>query len=145
MNGGHRDRGQADGFGLEILNKLKDVKGKESGVNLLEFLVKLYIKKYYSDVSSMENVAFPLVEPADIEKCSTVVFTDIEAEVGQLEKIIKRTQRLVNTVLDKEEKDENGELLEHAKVFSEKMETFLAQANKQMTEQEENLKDCRKK
>ncbi|OTF82700.1 Formin Homology 2 Domain containing protein, partial [Euroglyphus maynei] len=29
MNGGNRDRGQADGFGLEILSKLKDVKGKD--------------------------------------------------------------------------------------------------------------------
>lgn len=28
MNGGNRTRGQADGFGLEILPKLKDVKSK---------------------------------------------------------------------------------------------------------------------
>lgn len=28
MNGGNRQRGQADGFGLEILSKLKDVKSK---------------------------------------------------------------------------------------------------------------------
>lgn len=30
MNGGNRTRGQADGFGLEILPKLKDVKSKVS-------------------------------------------------------------------------------------------------------------------
>lgn len=28
MNGGNRNRGQADGFGLEILPKLKDVKSR---------------------------------------------------------------------------------------------------------------------
>lgn len=28
MNGGNRQRGQADGFGLEILSKLRDVKSK---------------------------------------------------------------------------------------------------------------------
>lgn len=28
MNGGNRQRGQADGFGLEILPKLRDVKSK---------------------------------------------------------------------------------------------------------------------
>lgn len=28
MNGGNMQRGQADGFGLEILAKLKDVKSK---------------------------------------------------------------------------------------------------------------------
>lgn len=30
MNGGNRTRGQADGFGLEILPKLKDVKSRVS-------------------------------------------------------------------------------------------------------------------
>lgn len=145
MNGGNRDRGQADGFGLEILNKLKDVKGKQNSVNLLEFLVRLYIKKNYSDVSSMENVAFPLVEPADIEKCSIVVFSDIENDLKQLLKIIRKTENLVNSVLEQEEKDENGDYVEHVKVFSNKMDAFLTQAKKQMSEQEENLKDCRKK
>lgn len=28
MNGGNRARGQADGFGLEVLPKLKDVKSR---------------------------------------------------------------------------------------------------------------------
>lgn len=30
MNGGNGQRGQADGFGLEILSKLKDVKVRET-------------------------------------------------------------------------------------------------------------------
>lgn len=33
MNGGNRTRGQADGFGLEILAKLKDVKSKDNQVS----------------------------------------------------------------------------------------------------------------
>ena len=44
MNGGNRTRGQADGFGLEILPKLKDVKSKESGFTLLHFVVNKYIE-----------------------------------------------------------------------------------------------------
>lgn len=32
MNGGNRTRGQADGFGLEILPKLKDVKSRVSSI-----------------------------------------------------------------------------------------------------------------
>ena len=44
MNGGNRTRGQADGFGLEILAKLKDVKSKDSSVTLLHFIVQLYMK-----------------------------------------------------------------------------------------------------
>lgn len=34
MNGGNRTRGQADGFGLEILPKLKDVKSRVVKHNL---------------------------------------------------------------------------------------------------------------
>lgn len=38
MNGGSRTRGQADGFGLEILPKLKDVKSRVSSpAHLLRF------------------------------------------------------------------------------------------------------------
>lgn len=32
MNGGNRQRGQADGFGLEILPKLRDVKSSDNSV-----------------------------------------------------------------------------------------------------------------
>lgn len=35
MNGGNRTRGQADGFGLEILPKIKDVKSKDATYTLL--------------------------------------------------------------------------------------------------------------
>lgn len=44
MNGGNRTRGQADGFGLEILPKIKDVKSKDSGFTLLHFVVTKYIE-----------------------------------------------------------------------------------------------------
>lgn len=44
MNGGNRTRGQADGFGLEILPKIKDVKSKDSNYTLLHFIVNKYIE-----------------------------------------------------------------------------------------------------
>lgn len=44
MNGGNRTRGQADGFGLEILPKIKDVKSKDSSYTLLHFVVNKYIE-----------------------------------------------------------------------------------------------------
>lgn len=46
MNGGNIARGQADGFELDILPKLKDVKCKDNSTNLLHYLVKVYIKKF---------------------------------------------------------------------------------------------------
>lgn len=46
MNGGNVARGQADGFELDILPKLKDVKCKDNSTNLLHYLVTIYIKKF---------------------------------------------------------------------------------------------------
>lgn len=47
MNGGNRQRGQADGFGLEILPKLRDVKskGKENIISKSTF--SLYSTYYF--------------------------------------------------------------------------------------------------
>jgi uncharacterized membrane protein len=51
MNGGNRTRGQADGFGLEILAKLRDVKSKDSSVTLLHFIVREYMKvQHFSSI-----------------------------------------------------------------------------------------------
>ncbi|XP_061854563.1 formin-1 isoform X2 [Colius striatus] len=44
MNGGNRTRGQADGFGLEILPKLKDVKSRDNGINLVDYVVIYYLR-----------------------------------------------------------------------------------------------------
>ncbi|TRY55959.1 hypothetical protein DNTS_011343 [Danionella cerebrum] len=43
MNGGSRARGQADGFGLEILPKLKDVKSRGNKMSLLDYIVYYYL------------------------------------------------------------------------------------------------------
>ncbi|KAK2103860.1 hypothetical protein P7K49_017716 [Saguinus oedipus] len=49
MNGGNRTRGQADGYSLEILPKLKDVKSRDNGINLVDYVVKYYLR-YYDQV-----------------------------------------------------------------------------------------------
>ena len=46
MNGGNVSRGQADGFELDILPKLKDVKCKSNSSNLLHYLVTTYINRF---------------------------------------------------------------------------------------------------
>lgn len=145
MNGGNRDRGQADGFGLEILPKLRDVKSNDNSTSLLEFVVRAYIKECYQEVSSMETVAFPLVEPADIEKCSTVQFGEIEADIQRLNTIIAETKSLKTIVLRKCEEEEGCDYDKCVKMFKQKIDDFLGRAQKQAKEQEENLKDCKKK
>ena len=40
LNGGNKQRGQADGFNIDILSKLKDVKTKDNFSNLLKYVVR---------------------------------------------------------------------------------------------------------
>lgn len=84
MNGGNMMRGQADGFGLEILNKLKDVKSNVSGVTLLHYVVNTKLSQE-KDYNFEEPLPLPVPEPADIEAASTIKFDDIIKELDRLE------------------------------------------------------------
>uniref|UniRef100_A0A3B5B037 FH2 domain-containing protein n=1 Tax=Stegastes partitus TaxID=144197 RepID=A0A3B5B037_9TELE len=68
MNGGNRTRGQADGFGLEILPKLKDVK------------INVCI------ISSSGQSVFPLLEPQDFFQASQVKFDDLAKDIRKLKR-----------------------------------------------------------
>lgn len=64
MNGGNRQRGQADGFGLEILGKLKDVKSKDPKITLLHFIVKTYIS-HARKSCGLTEIELPIPDPND--------------------------------------------------------------------------------
>lgn len=107
MNGGNTQRGQADGFGLEILSKLRDVKvcfflciynssitvqvsqktyfqfqSKDSSVTLLHFIVRTYIFNSEEGI----NTPLPIPEPGDIGRASFILFEDVTAELETLQK-----------------------------------------------------------
>lgn len=82
MNGGNLTRGQADGFGLEILSKLKDVKSKDSQITLLHFIVQSCIRKTDFVNGAM---TLPIPEPWDIERASAVNFDDIRMNLNKLQ------------------------------------------------------------
>lgn len=85
MNGGNRMRGQADGFGLEILGKLKDVKSKVPGVTLLHYVVRARLDQE-GDYGLDEQLPLPVPEPADVEASATINFEDIAKELDRLER-----------------------------------------------------------
>ena len=59
MNGGNIQRGQADGFSIDILPKLKDVKSRDNTTNLLQYVVRFCIVKFDSKkVSKLFNYIF---------------------------------------------------------------------------------------
>lgn len=84
MNGGNRQRGQADGFGLEILGKLKDVKSKDPKITLLHFIVKTYMERGKKTFASVSDVKIPVPDPIKIDKCLSIDFEECKQQLNAL-------------------------------------------------------------
>lgn len=167
MNGGNRDRGQADGFGLEILPKLKDVKGTAESrtPTLLHFVVQVYIDKYVAAKGiksyTEADIPLPVPEPQDLEKASLVDFSEIEKELSrfsdQLKVMEKRIERVIqaakksakksSTAEKGEEGSQQGEAqgVSHVEPFQSKMTALMKKARESFKEQKDNLAESRKK
>ncbi|KAI2654041.1 Formin [Labeo rohita] len=85
MNGGNRTRGQADGFGLEILPKLKDVKSRDNRISLVDYVVSYYLRNMDEDAGTEKSV-FPLPEPQDLFHAAQVKFEDLAKDLRKLKK-----------------------------------------------------------
>lgn len=133
MNGGNRDRGQADGFGLEILPKLRDVKSAtSSSLTLLHYIVQTYIQSNVpTGIVSFNEVKKPVPESSELEQASTVVFDDIEQDLKSLQKQIEDCQLCAERV--------SGE---HQEPFKSHMKKVFTKISKEYQDQRENLKDC---
>ncbi|XP_023222258.1 protein cappuccino-like [Centruroides sculpturatus] len=88
MNGGSKSRGQADGFGLEILQRLKDIRSKDNTLTLLHYIVKIYVKLYNKD-TNIDNLKLPVPEPSDVERASLLYFEEISAELKRIHSQMK--------------------------------------------------------
>ncbi|KAK1893397.1 Formin [Dissostichus eleginoides] len=85
MNGGNRTRGQADGFGLEILPKLKDVKSRDNRMNLVDYVVLYYLRNFDKNAGTDKSV-FPMPEPQDFFQAAQVKFEDLTKDMRKLKK-----------------------------------------------------------
>lgn len=84
MNGGNRQRGQADGFGLEILGKLKDVKSKDPKITLLHFIVKTYIARSRKNGNGLIDLKLPVPDPIIIDKSLSIDFEECKQQLNAL-------------------------------------------------------------
>ncbi|XP_070158730.1 formin-2 isoform X5 [Polyergus mexicanus] len=134
MNGGNMMRGQADGFGLEILGKLKDVKSNVPGVTLLHYVVNAKLSME-NDHNFDEPLALPVPEPADIEAASTIKFDDIAKELDRLEKELQICAQKCNTVVEADPTT--------SKVFKEKIDSFMARASIELANEKEELLEAK--
>ncbi|KAI4902054.1 hypothetical protein NFI96_033103 [Prochilodus magdalenae] len=85
MNGGNRTRGQADGFGLEILPKLKDVKSRDNQISLVDYVVSYYLRNIDENAGTDRSV-FPMPEPQDFFLAAQVKFDDLSKDLRKLKR-----------------------------------------------------------
>ncbi|GAB6021090.1 hypothetical protein CHUAL_003723 [Chamberlinius hualienensis] len=134
MNGGNRQRGQADGFGLDILSKLKDVKSRDSSFTLLHYIVKVFVRKFDENAGT-EKAKLPVPEPSDLDKAASVKFDDIQSDLKKLNQELNECEKRAARVIEVSDVD-------HLQPFKSNMEEFIEKGGVEMKEQEENLKSC---
>ncbi|CAH2251230.1 Hypothetical predicted protein [Pelobates cultripes] len=140
MNGGNRTRGQADGFALDILPKLKDVKSNDNTRNLLSYIVSYYLR-HFDENAGKEECVFTLPEPHDLFQVSQMKFDDFQKDLRKIKKDLLACETEAAKVYQKslEEhlqpfRDNMEEFLVKAKVEHEYAETFLAEVHSRFLE-----------
>ncbi|KAJ0060354.1 hypothetical protein NL108_010141, partial [Boleophthalmus pectinirostris] len=124
MNGGNRTRGQADGFTLDILPKLKDVKSSDGSKSLLSYIVRYFLQHFTED-AGRETCLFPLPEPHELFQASQMKFEDFQKDLLRLRKDLRACTTEVEKVCSVSEE-------EHLQPFKDKMEEFLSQAKNEL-------------
>ncbi|XP_048865405.1 formin-2-like [Brienomyrus brachyistius] len=136
MNGGNRTRGQADGFALDILPKLKDVKSSDNSQSLLCYIVAYYLRHFDEDIGR-ETSPSPLPEPQDLFCASQMKFEDFQTDLRKLRKDL-------NACTSEVEKVCHESSVDHLQPFKDKMENFLSQAKVELEAQEMKLHETQK-
>ncbi|XP_016339933.1 LOW QUALITY PROTEIN: formin-like [Sinocyclocheilus anshuiensis] len=136
MNGGNRTRGQADGFGLDILPKLKDVKSRDNRMSLVDYVVSYYLRNMDENAGTEKSV-FPLPEPQDLFHAAQVKFEDLAKDLRKLKKELTACVKEVEQVCENSSE-------EHLQPFKDKMETFVSTAQSEYETEDEQLQEAQK-
>ncbi|XP_058018121.1 formin-1 isoform X3 [Ahaetulla prasina] len=136
MNGGNRTRGQADGFGLEILPKLKDVKSRDTGISLADYVVIYYLRHCDKEAGTEKSV-FPLPEPQDFFQASQVKFEDLTKDLRKLKRDLEGCEKQMKVVFR-----ESSE--EHLQPFKDKFEDFYCEAVEEHKAEKSHLENAQK-
>ncbi|XP_056432661.1 formin-2 [Gadus chalcogrammus] len=136
MNGGNRSRGQADGFNLDILPKIKDVKSADNTRSLLSYIVAYYLQHFDEDAGK-ETCVYPLPEPQDLFQASQMKFEEFHKDVLRLRKDLRACTAEVEKVVRLSEE-------EHLQPFKDNMEEFLSKAKSELETQDTLLNNTHK-
>ncbi|KAL7861794.1 hypothetical protein SRHO_G00132350 [Serrasalmus rhombeus] len=136
MNGGNRTRGQADGFGLEILPKLKDVKSRDNRISLVDYVVSYYLRNIDENAGTDKSV-FPLPESQDLFLATQVKFDDLSKDLRKLKRDLTASEKNVQKVCANSSED-------HLQPFKHKMEAFIATAQAEYAAEDDSLNAAQK-
>eukprot|EP00066_Takifugu_rubripes_P028283 XP_011617549.1 PREDICTED: formin-1-like [Takifugu rubripes] len=136
MNGGNRTRGQADGFGLEILPKLKDVKSRDNKTNLVDYVVLYYLQNFDKHAGTEKSV-FPLPDPQDFFQAAQVKFDDLIKDTRKLKRDLTACEKDVQKVCANSSE-------ENLQPFKDKMESFISTAQTEHSAEEDRLNAAQK-
>ncbi|XP_011879062.1 PREDICTED: formin-2-like [Vollenhovia emeryi] len=136
MNGGNMMRGQADGFGLEILGKLKDVKSNVPGITLLHYVVNAKLSQE-KEHNFEELLPLPVPEPADVEAASSIKFDDIAKELDRLDRELQACTQMCNTIVEEDPST--------SKIFKKKVNSFVTRASTELASEKEELLEAKNK
>lgn len=137
MNGGNTQRGQADGFAIDILPKLNDVKSRDNTTTLLQYVVRFCILKFDNKKGTTEAF-MPVPEPSDVEKSGHINFDELMNESKSLDYGLKKIQNLRDKVTNDQE-------AEHLEPFQSKMTKCLQDASGSLKDLEDLVNECSKK
>ena len=134
MNGGNRQRGQADGFMIDILPKIKDVKSKDNSINLLAYIVRFCIDKF-DEKKGTPEASLPIPEPSDLEKCQHIDFDTQRADCEKVSKELDKVKNKTKKVFENSPK-------ELQEPFVSCMTEFIEGAEKQLKELKDLVEEC---
>lgn len=86
MNGGNRVRGQADGFELDILNKLRDVKSNDPRITLLHYIIRCYISKQRKAGLPLQKIVYPIPDDSDVNRALSMDFIEVSEQINELKR-----------------------------------------------------------
>nr|KAG5712398.1 hypothetical protein BaRGS_023977 [Batillaria attramentaria] len=133
MNGGSRTRGQADGFELDILPKLKDYKAKDNRTSLMQYVVMVYVQRYEKDDAGTDKVKLPLPDPCGSVR--PVLCPCFFEEGAGLQNVFRVAEKKSAAVLSAAT-DDNKE------PFNSIMQAFFEKGRQDLADQEDSLKDA---
>ncbi|XP_060081514.1 uncharacterized protein LOC132560841, partial [Ylistrum balloti] len=135
LNGG-TENGQADGFGLEVMNRLKEVQDRDAKGNLLEFVLKLYCQCYEVEIELGCPTKFRLPEPSNMRHAAQVSFENINEALSNMKAEVKSTREKYLVMSTKEAMDTRDNLWTTT-------ENFMTCALEIILEEERLLQDTR--